>query len=109
MNEDQPNLRGYIISTPNRFLEVNTRYDWNGTPDYPDVVCFDVDRSGISIIGVSIYCSPGKHKYQLEFHEVYIQRIFFKFSLVCAILIGLFLAMFCGRSANTSMEMLRIY
>lgn len=76
MNEDQPNLRGYIISTPNRFLEVNTRYDWNGTPDYPDVVCFDVDRPGISIIGVSIYCSPGKHKYQLEFHEVYYHFFF---------------------------------
>ncbi|XP_077301662.1 E3 ubiquitin-protein ligase MYCBP2-like [Arctopsyche grandis] len=69
-NEDQPNLRGYIISTPNRFLEVNPTHTWNGTPDYPDVVCFSVDKPGISIIGVSIYSSPGKHKYQLEFHEM---------------------------------------
>lgn len=55
--------------TASRFTRTNHSRTWNTGNGSPDAICFQVDRAGISIAGVGIYCGLGQYEYELELLE----------------------------------------
>ncbi|KAJ8975749.1 hypothetical protein NQ317_015371, partial [Molorchus minor] len=55
--------------TPSRFTRTNQSRTWNTGNGSPDAICFQVDRAGISIVGVGIYGGIGHYEYELELLE----------------------------------------
>ncbi|KAJ8737325.1 hypothetical protein PYW07_000596 [Mythimna separata] len=59
------------LVTPSRFMRVNQSRAWNTGNGSPDAICFTVDRSGITLVGVSVYGGLGNYEYSLELlHDV---------------------------------------
>lgn len=53
--------------TPSRFSRLSQNRTWNTGNGSPDAICFSVDRSGISIAGVTVYGGIGSEwHYELE-------------------------------------------
>lgn len=48
---------------------MNQSRTWNTGNGSPDAICFQVDREGISIIGVGVYGGIGHYEYELELLE----------------------------------------
>ncbi|KAJ8916891.1 hypothetical protein NQ315_013359 [Exocentrus adspersus] len=58
-----------LYVTPSRFSRVNQSRTWNTGNGSPDAICFQVDREGISIVGVGVYGGIGHYEYELELLE----------------------------------------
>ncbi|KAJ8933506.1 hypothetical protein NQ318_002559, partial [Aromia moschata] len=58
-----------LHTTPSRFTRTNQSRTWNTGNGSPDAICFQVDRAGISIVGVGIYGGIGHYEYELELLE----------------------------------------
>ncbi|XP_018577188.1 E3 ubiquitin-protein ligase MYCBP2-like, partial [Anoplophora glabripennis] len=58
-----------LYITPSRFTRINQSRTWNTGNGSPDAICFQVDREGISIIGVGVYGGIGHYEYELELLE----------------------------------------
>lgn len=56
-------------ATPSRFTRTNQSRTWNTGNGSPDAICFQVDRPGISIVGVGVYGGVGQYDYELELLE----------------------------------------
>lgn len=64
------NACGRILHmTPSRFTRTNQSRTWNTGNGSPDAICFQVDRAGISIVGVGVYGGIGHYEYELELLE----------------------------------------
>ncbi|CAH1132864.1 unnamed protein product [Ceutorhynchus assimilis] len=69
-DEDLQSACGRILHmTPSRFTRTNQSRTWNTGNGSPDAICFQVDRAGISIVGVGIYGGIGHYEYELELLE----------------------------------------
>ncbi|KAL1517024.1 hypothetical protein ABEB36_000844 [Hypothenemus hampei] len=69
-DEDFQGACGRILHmTPSRFTRTNQSRTWNTGNGSPDAICFQVDRPGISIVGVGIYGGIGHYEYELELLE----------------------------------------
>ncbi|XP_060534839.1 E3 ubiquitin-protein ligase MYCBP2 isoform X2 [Cylas formicarius] len=69
-DEDMQAVGGRILHmTPSRFTRTNQSRTWNTGNGSPDAICFQVDRPGISIVGVGIYGGIGHYEYELELLE----------------------------------------
>ncbi|XP_056648043.1 E3 ubiquitin-protein ligase MYCBP2 isoform X1 [Diorhabda sublineata] len=55
--------------TPSRFTRTNQSRTWNTGNGSPDAISFQVDRPGISILGVGVYGGIGHYEYELELLE----------------------------------------
>lgn len=55
--------------TPSRFTRTNQSRTWNTGNGSPDAISFQVDRPGITIIGVGIFGGSGHYEYELELLE----------------------------------------
>ena len=51
--------------SPSRFGAVQ-QTNWNTGNGSADAISFKVDRSGITLVGVSMYGGGGTHRYELE-------------------------------------------
>ncbi|XP_050301011.1 E3 ubiquitin-protein ligase MYCBP2 isoform X2 [Anthonomus grandis grandis] len=70
VDDDLQNTCGRILHmTPSRFTRTNQSRTWNTGNGSPDAICFQVDRAGISIVGVGIYGGIGHYEYELELLE----------------------------------------
>lgn len=58
-----------LHTTPSRFTRTNQSRTWNTGNGSPDAICFQVDRSGVSIAGAVIYGGLGHYEYELELLE----------------------------------------
>ncbi|CAG9838821.1 unnamed protein product [Diabrotica balteata] len=65
----QGNYGRILHMTPSRFTRTNQSRTWNTGNGSPDAICFQVDRPGISIIGVGVYGGIGHYEYELELLE----------------------------------------
>lgn len=55
--------------TPSRFTRTNQSRTWNTGNGSPDAISFQVDRPGITIVGVGIFGGVGHYEYELELLE----------------------------------------
>ena len=55
-----------LLKTPNRFAWTTQSAYWNTGNGSPDALCFQVDRAGIVIAGVSVYGGGGQYEYEIE-------------------------------------------
>lgn len=70
MQEELQSGCGQILyQTPSRFARTNQSRSWNTGNRASDAICFQVDRSGISIVGAGIYSGAGHYDYELELLE----------------------------------------
>ncbi|KAB0796834.1 hypothetical protein PPYR_10895 [Photinus pyralis] len=68
--EDLQSACGRILHvTPSRFTRTNQSRTWNTGNGSPDAICFQVDRTGVSVAGVGIYGGIGHYEYELELLE----------------------------------------
>lgn len=68
--EDLQNACGRVLHlTPSRFTRTNQSRTWNTGNGSPDAVSFQVDRPGISVVGVGIYGGLGHYEYEMELLE----------------------------------------
>ncbi|KAF5304147.1 hypothetical protein FQA39_LY01932 [Lamprigera yunnana] len=68
--EDLQSACGRILHvTPSRFTRTNQSRTWNTGNGSPDAICFQVDRVGVSVVGVGIYGGIGHYEYELELLE----------------------------------------
>nr|CAH7734761.1 unnamed protein product [Callosobruchus chinensis] len=58
-----------LHTTPSRFTRTNQSRTWNTGNGSPDAICFQVDRPGVSAVGVGIYGGIGHYEYELELLE----------------------------------------
>ncbi|XP_065845558.1 E3 ubiquitin-protein ligase MYCBP2-like isoform X3 [Oscarella lobularis] len=54
-----------ILESPNRYTSSQVN-NWNTGNGSADAICFEIDRSGVSINGVGVYGGGGSHKYEIE-------------------------------------------
>lgn len=55
-----------VKSTPNRFTKTSQGRSWNTGNGSPDAICFSADKSGVVVVGFSVYGGGGIHEYELE-------------------------------------------
>lgn len=55
--------------TPSRFTRTNQSRTWNTGNGSPDAISFQVDRPGITVVGVGIFGGVGHYEYELELLE----------------------------------------
>lgn len=76
------NASGRILHmTTSRFTRTNQSRTWNTGNGSPDAICFQVDRTGISIAGVGVYGGIGHYEYELELLEDV--RVFVQINVAC--------------------------
>ena len=54
-----------MLVTPNRFMRCSNTYQWNTGAGSPDGIAFAVDKPGIVMAGICVYCGSGSYEYEV--------------------------------------------
>nr|XP_022909947.1 E3 ubiquitin-protein ligase MYCBP2 isoform X2 [Onthophagus taurus] len=69
-DDDIYSVYGHTVHmTPPRFTRTNQSRTWNTGNGSPEAICLQVDRSGISIVGIGVYGGVGHYECDLEILE----------------------------------------